>query len=82
MGGRKTFRKIITSPELIQSINPKNKKLMERFLKNFATTHSPTSVVVYRSNLNMFFAWNVLENDNKKIIMMMITHNLKIYYQR
>lgn len=65
MAGRKTFRKIITSPELIQQINPDNKKFMERFLKNFATTHSPTSVVVYRSNLNMFFAWNVLENDNK-----------------
>jgi hypothetical protein len=26
MASRKTFRKIITSPELIEKINPKNKK--------------------------------------------------------
>ena len=31
--GRKTFRKVITSPELIEQINPKNVKLMNRFLK-------------------------------------------------
>ena len=39
--------------------------LMERFLKNFATKRSPKSVVVYRSNLNIFFVWNLLENSNK-----------------
>ena len=32
--GRETYRKIITSPELIEQINPENVKLMERFLKN------------------------------------------------
>lgn len=62
---RETFRKVITSEELIEQINPKNKQLMERFLKNFATKRSPKSVVVYRSNLNIFFVWNLLENDNK-----------------
>lgn len=62
--GRETYRKIITSPEVIEKINPENIKLMERFLKNFATKHSPTSVVNYRSNLNILFCWNVLENDN------------------
>lgn len=64
MAGRKTFRKIITSPELTEQINPKNIKLMERYLKNFATKRSPKSVVVYRSNLIIFFTWNLLENDN------------------
>lgn len=68
MAGRKTFRKVITSPELIEKINPKNKKLFDRFLKNFANTHSPKSVINYRSNLNIFGVWNVLENDNKFFI--------------
>ena len=65
MAGRETFRKVITSDELISQINPENIKLMERFLKNFATKRSPKSVVVYRSNLNIFFVWNLLENDNR-----------------
>ena len=65
MAGRETFRKVITSDELIAQINPENIKLMERFLKNFATKRSPKSVVVYRSNLNIFFVWNLLENDNR-----------------
>ena len=62
---RKTFRKVITTDELISQINPENVKLMERFLKNFATKRSPKSVIVYRSNLNIFFVWNLLENDNR-----------------
>ena len=62
--GRETYRKVITSPELTAQINPKNIKLMERFLKNFATKRSPNSVVNYRSNLIMFFTWNLLENNN------------------
>lgn len=66
--GRKTFRKVITSPELIEQINPKNKMLADRFLKNFATKRSPNSVVSYRSNLNIFFCWNVEHNDNKFFI--------------
>ena len=63
--GRETYRKIITSPELIEQINPINVKLMDRFLKNFATKRSPKSVVVYKSNLQMFFCWNIENNDNK-----------------
>lgn len=63
--GRETYRKIITSPELIEQINPVNIKLMDRFLKNFATKRSPKSVVVYKSNLQMFFCWNIENNDNK-----------------
>lgn len=62
--GRETFRKVITNPELIEQINPENQKLVDRFLKNFATKRSPNSVVSYRSNLNIFFCWNVLYNEN------------------
>lgn len=63
--GRETYRKVITSPELTTQINSKNIKLMERFLKNFATKRSPNSVVNYKSNLTIFLTWNLLENDNK-----------------
>lgn len=62
--GRKTFRKVITSDELTAQINKENIKLMERFLKNFATKRSPKSVTVYRSNLIIFFTWNLENNDN------------------
>ena len=65
MAGRETYRKVITSEELIAQINPENIKLMERFLKNFATKRSPKSVIVYRSNLTMFFCWCVENVDNK-----------------
>lgn len=65
---RKTFRKVITSPKLTAQINPDNTKLADRFLKNFATKRSPNSVVSYRSNLNIFLTWNLLENDNKFFI--------------
>ena len=65
MAGRKTFRKIITSQELTAQINKDNIKLVERFLKNFATKRSPKSVTVYRSNLIMFLTWNLLYNENK-----------------
>lgn len=68
MAGRKTFRKVITSPELIEKINPQNKKLVEKFLKNFATKRSPKSVVVYRSNLNIFMCYNVMFNDNMSFV--------------
>lgn len=63
--GRETFRKVITSPELIEQINPKNKKLVDRYIKNYSTKCSPDTVKVYKSNLNIFFVWNLLENDNK-----------------
>ena len=63
--GRETFRKIITASEIIEQVNPKNTQYTERFLKNFANTHSPKSVVVYRSNLNILNCWSVLYNDNK-----------------
>lgn len=65
MAGRKTYRKVITNPELTKQICSENIKLMERYLKNFATKRSPKSVIVYRSNLIIFFTWNLLYNDNK-----------------
>ena len=65
---RKTFRKVITSPEILNQVNPETKKLMDRFLKNYATKKSPNTIVNYRSNLNIFASWCVIENDNISII--------------
>lgn len=65
---RKTFRKIITSPELIEQINPENKKLMERFLKNYSTKCSPKTVIGYKSDLSIFFVWNYLQNEDKNFL--------------
>jgi site-specific recombinase XerD len=62
---RKTFRKIITSDAEIEKINPKNKHLIEKFLKEKNTRLSNTSITNYRSHLNIFFVWNVNYNENK-----------------
>ncbi|EGT3619591.1 site-specific integrase [Clostridium perfringens] len=62
---RKTFRKTIVTPELLDEINPKNKKLVQRFLKEKNTRCSDKTIINYTSDLNIFFCWNVLENDNK-----------------
>lgn len=62
---RKTFRKVITSEEKIENINPKNKKLVERFLRYMAPRSSEGTIKVYGSNFNIFFCWNLDNNDNK-----------------
>ena len=66
--GRKTFRKIITTPELISQINLENVSLAESFLKEKATRSSSTTINSYRCDLNLFFVWNILNNNNKFFI--------------
>ncbi len=63
--GRKTFFKVITTPELIEKINPENKKLVAKFLKEKSTRSSELTVMNYQSDLNIFFVYNLLNNDNK-----------------
>lgn len=62
---RETFRKVITSEEKIENIEPSNKKLTERFLRFLSPKSSEGTIKVYRSNLNMFFCWNLKNNNNK-----------------
>lgn len=62
---RKTYLKKIVTPELIEEINPENKKLIGRFLKEKATRSSETTLKNYTSDANIFFVWNVQHNDNK-----------------
>jgi len=65
---RKTFRNKITSEELTKQINPENLELMKRFLKDKGRTSSEKTIVVYESNMLMFFTWNLLHNNNKFFI--------------
>lgn len=65
---RKTFKKIITSDELIEKINPKNKTLMKRFLKEKNTRAADSTINGYTSDLHIFFVWNLLYNDDKYFI--------------
>jgi site-specific recombinase XerD len=62
---RKTFRKIITSEDLTAKINPKNKQLAERFLKEKNTRCADGTIVGYTSDLDIFFTWNLIHNENK-----------------
>jgi len=66
--GRKTFRNKITSDELTEKINPKNIEMMKKFLKDKSIRTSAKTIVVYESNLIMFFTWNLLNNDNKEFV--------------
>jgi len=65
---RKTFRKLITSPELIEQINPINKVLVKKFLKYKNAKCSDTTIVNYESDLNIYFCYNIVENENKSFI--------------
>lgn len=62
---RKTFSKKITSDELTSQINKENIDIMNRFLKEKSTRTSDKTIVVYKSNLLIFFTYNLLHNDNK-----------------
>lgn len=62
---RETFKKQFTTPEIINQINPKNVKLMNLYLKDKSRKCSDATMKVYASNLNIFFCWNVIYNDNK-----------------
>lgn len=62
---RQTFRKVITSEELTEQINPENQKIIKRFIKEKNTRCSDATIKNYKSDLNIFFTWNLLENDNK-----------------
>jgi hypothetical protein len=62
---RETYKQIIVTDDLIQKINPENKKLSERFIREKSTRSSKTTIKSYSSDSNIFFCWNLLYNDNK-----------------
>ena len=54
---RKTFKKVITDPNLIEQIHPDNKKLMKLFLQDKNRKCSDATMKGYTSDLNIFFCW-------------------------
>ena len=64
---RKTYRKLIVTDEVLEKLNKENVRIVERYLRNFDTKRSDKSVVVKRSDFNIFLCWNCLYNENKPI---------------
>ena len=64
--GRTTVYNQITDEDKISKINAENKSLMEDFLDYLASVdRSPKTINAYRSDLNIFFVWNLEYNGNK-----------------
>ena len=56
--GRKTNRVLNANEEILGKINDDNKQLMDDFIEYLVTTdHSPKTLKVYRSNLNIIMCW-------------------------
>lgn len=63
---RKTRQNKITTPELLEKINPENKRLMEDYLTYLQSIQrSPQTIKGYRNDLEIFFVW-VLQNAKNK----------------
>lgn len=62
---RETFRKILVTPELLEKVNPENIKLRDQFLKEKNARSSDKTIISYLSDLNIFFVYTLLYNDNK-----------------
>jgi site-specific recombinase XerD len=62
---REIYRDQITSEENWSKVNPKNIQLYQKFLKYKNNSCSDTTVKGYDSDLQIFFTWNLLYNDNK-----------------
>lgn len=66
---RKTNVVLTTTKEEINKINPDNKELMEDFLNYLETTvKSPTTILVYRNNLEIFFIYLMKFCKNKDFV--------------
>ena len=62
--GRATYKKTITDEDTIEKISKENKKLINLFIKEKSRSCSDKTIAVYKSELNIFFCWNVLYNEN------------------
>lgn len=67
--GRKTKQNKITSPELIERINPENLRLINDFMTYLdSIQRSPNTIKSYLNDLHIFFVWNLQNNKNKFFI--------------
>ena len=63
---RKTKQNIITSPELLGRVNPKNTQLIDDFLSYLKSIQrSDTTRTAYKNDLEIWACWNLQHNDNK-----------------
>lgn len=69
MGNRTTaYNKIVNEKEW-EKVNSKNKRLLEDFAEyNHSVDRSDATVAQYSHQLQIFFIWNLKENDNKFFI--------------
>ena len=66
---RTTKRVLLTTKEEIDAINPDNRELMEDFINYMETTDkAPSSITVYKSNLNIFFVYLMKYCKNKDFV--------------
>lgn len=63
---RSTQYNKITTPELIEKINPENKRLVDDFLMYLRSIErSEGTIKSYKNDLDIFFVWNLQNNKNK-----------------
>ena len=63
---RKTNRVLNANEEILGKINEDNKQLMDDFIEYLVTTdHSPKTLRVYKSNLNIIMCWLCERAKNK-----------------
>lgn len=63
---RKTQQNNITSPELLEQINPDNKQLLEDYILYLESVQrSPKTIFSYKNDLQIFFVWALQHAKNK-----------------
>lgn len=66
---RKTKHNSLTTPELIAQVNKENMRLKKDFLDYLISTqHSEGTINGYSHDLDIFFVWNLQNNDNKRFV--------------
>lgn len=66
---RSTVYNTITTPELIAQINSENKYLKKEFLDYLKSIDRAAGTIKqYSSDLDIFFCWNLQDNNNKEFI--------------
>jgi len=67
--GRKTIYNYITTPELLSQVSKENTELMNDFLDYLSSIkRSERTISGYRSDLEIFFVWNLQNNKNKYFV--------------
>lgn len=63
--GRKTQMNSLTSPELLEQVNPENKELLQEFLDYLRSTQrSEGTISGYEHDINIAFVWALQHNNN------------------